>query len=401
MLQKLKSIGPAVLVTSAFIGPGTVTICSIAGNNFGYSLLWALIFSIIATIILQEMCARLGIVSQQGLGKSMRDIFKSKGAKIIVSFLIFSAIIIGNGAYEAGNISGASLGLITLIPGIDITIIIILIGLIAGLTLLSGSYKMVEKMMIFLVVTMSLVFIITAFYVQADLELILKGSFIPSFPEGSTLTIVGLIGTTVVPYNLFLHTSSAATKWNKKEDIPKARFDTFISIIIGGFISMAIIITSAASIGNGQISNATDLAIQLEPLLGNWAGAFIAIGLFAAGISSAITAPLAAGYAASGIFGFSSDLKNIKFRSVSGFILIIGIAFSIVGFKPVEVIQFAQVANGILLPFVAILLVWIMNKKELLADFTNSTTQNIFGFIVIIVTIILGLKSILTATGII
>lgn len=400
MFQKLRSIGPAILVTSAFIGPGTVTICSIAGNRFGYTLLWALIFSIIATIILQEMCARLGIISQQGLGKSIKDIFSNKAAKIIVSILIFSAIIIGNGAYEAGNISGASLGLITLFQGTDPIYIILFIGLIAAVVILSGSYKVVEKMLIFLVVTMSFVFILTAIYIKPDLTEILKGSFIPTFPEGSTLIIVGLIGTTVVPYNLFLHTSSAATKWNNREDIPKARFDTFISIIIGGLISMAIIITSAAAMGNTQISGAADLAIQLEPILGEWAAAFIAIGLFAAGISSAITASLAAGFAASGIFGFKSDLRNTKFRIVSIIILFIGVIFSVSGLKPVEVIQFAQVANGILLPFVAIFLFWIMNRKELLGNYTNNLFQNIFGFLVIIITVILGFKSIFSATGI-
>ncbi|MGK7390338.1 MAG: Nramp family divalent metal transporter [Candidatus Cyclobacteriaceae bacterium M2_1C_046] len=400
MLQKLKSIGPAVLVTSAFIGPGTVTICSIAGNRFGYTLLWALIFSIIATIVLQEMCARLGVISQQGLGKSIRDLITNKTVNILVSILIFSAIIVGNGAYEAGNISGAALGMVAIFIGIEPSLIILSIGLIAAIILFSGSYKVVEKMMIILVVVMSVVFLVTAIYVKPDLSAMLKGSFIPTFPEGSTLIIVGLIGTTVVPYNLFLHTSSAATKWKKESEIPEARFDTIVSIIIGGLISLAIIVTSAAAMGTGTLSSAADLAIQLEPLLGTWAGTFISIGLFAAGISSAITAPLAAGYAASGIFGFKPELKRIEFRMVSGLILVIGLIFSISGLKPVEVIQFAQIANGILLPFVAIFLVWIMNNKPLLGEFVNSKLQNIFGILVIIITIILGVKSIFSATGI-
>lgn len=347
------------------------------------------------------MCARLGIISQMGLGRSITEIFSNKAAKAIISILIFSAIIIGNSAYEAGNISGASLGLTALFAGADPLFITLLIGLVAAVLILSGSYKLIEKVMIFLVVTMSLVFILTAVYIKPDLMSIFKGSFIPAFPQGSTFVIIGLIGTTVVPYNLFLHTSSAATKWNRKEDIPIARFDTVISIIIGGLISIAIVIviTSAASMGTGKITSAADLAVQLQPLLGEWAAAFVSTGLFAAGMTSTVTASLAAGFAASGIFGFPSDLRDIKFKIVCMTILLIGVIFSISGFKPVEVIQFAQIANGILLPFVAVFLVWIMNRKKVLGNFANNVLQNILAFLVIIITIMLGLKSIFSATG--
>lgn len=400
IINRLKSLGPGILVTSAFIGPGTITVCSIAGYQFGYQLLWALIFSVVATIILQEMCARLGIITRSGLGTALNNTIRSPLLKVFIMFLIFSAIIVGNSAYEAGNISGATLGISTILGEKYTSIISLSIGFLALVIILSGSYKIIERFMIVLVVTMSIVFIVTALYLKPDLKKILEGSFIPSFPEGSGLLIVGLIGTTIVPYNLFLHASSTATKWQGAEHLPEARFDTIISIIIGGIISMAIIITAGSVSGIGSISGGADLAVQLEPLLGNWARYFIAAGLFAAGISSSITAPLAAAYAASGIFNFPSVIGNPKFRLVSGGILLTGIIFSVAGFKPVEIIQFAQFANGALLPLIALFLVWVMNKKDLLGNFTNNPIQNFLGILVIIVTLILGIKSILAVTGI-
>ena len=216
----------------------------------------------------------------------------------------------------------------------------------------------------------------------------------PSVPEGSLLTIIGLIGTTVVPYNLFLHASLVKEKWKGKEDLKVVRKDTFISIILGGLVSMAIII-SASSIGLDDIVNASDLAKSLAPLYGNYATYFLGIGLFAAGITSAITAPLAAAYVVKGCLGFKGNLKSKWFRLVWIIILFTGVLFSSTGIKPIEIIKFAQVANGILLPIIAGILLWIMNKKNVLGSFVNSKMQNVFGFIILSISIFLGAKGIL------
>jgi len=154
---------------------------------------------------------------------------------------------------------------------------------------------------------------------------------------------------------------------------------------------MAIII-SASSIGLGEISSAADLAKSLAPLYGDFASYFLGIGLFAAGITSAITAPLAAAYVARGCFGWKSGLKSNQFRAVWFLILSLGVVFSSLGIKPIEIIKFAQVANGILLPVVAGILLWMVNKKVVLGKYVNSKFQNILGFIILIVTIFLGLR---------
>ena len=396
-----KNIGPGTLVAAAFIGPGTVTLCTLAGVNFGFNLLWGMLLSIIATIVLQEMAARLGIISQKGLSEVIREEIKSPFFRQFITILILSAIVVGNASYEAGNISGGILGLETVfgksvlnLGDISINLMSLLIGVIAFILLYIGNYKFLEKALVGLVLVMSISFLITAIVTKPNIIEVLKGMFIPKFPEKSLLTIIGLIGTTVVPYNLFLHASLVKERWNKKEDLKLAKKDTIVSIVLGGLVSMAIIV-SAAAIPFGNISNAADLAKGLAPLYGEFAKYFLALGLFAAGITSAITAPLAAAYVAKGCLGWKGGLKSKQFRFVWIFILFLGVLFSSIGIKPIEIIKFAQVANGMLLPVIAGILLWIMNKKAVLGNFVNSKTQNILGFVILAITIFLGAKGIL------
>jgi Mn2+/Fe2+ NRAMP family transporter len=395
-----KNIGPGTLVAAAFIGPGTVTVCTLAGAQFGLSLLWAMVLSIIATIVLQEMAARLGIITQKGLSEIIRIEISNPVIRKIIMALILAAIFIGNAAYEAGNISGGVLGLEAIlgnsrwnIGGFSFNYLSLFIGIIAFILLFIGNYKWLEKVLISLVVIMSLSFIITAIITKPNFIGIIKGSLLPSFPEGSLLTIIGLIGTTVVPYNLFLHASLVKEKW-RKEDLPKAKKDTFISIMLGGIVSMAIIVASSA-IQSSNINSANDLAEALVPLYGNYAKYFLALGLFAAGITSAITAPLAAAYVVEGCLNWQGGMRSRRFKAVWMVVLIVGIIFSSIGFKPIEIIKFAQIANGLLLPVIAVILLWIMNKTSVLGNFKNTTFQNVLALLILFVTIFLGLKSIL------
>ncbi len=405
-MSLFKNKGPGLLIAAAFIGPGTVTICTIAGAKYHFALLWAMVFSMGATMVLQEMTARLGLVAKTGLAEAVRNEIKHPVLKWLAIILIMSAILVGNAAYEAGNISGSMMGILALnenvfvtIGNLNINIASLAIGLIAFVILFIGSYKLIEKVLVGLVVIMSVAFLITAIMTQPNIIAVLKGMFIPSFPENSGLIIVALIGTTVVPYNLFLHASLVQEKWQTKEDLPKAQSDVFISILFGGLISMAIII-AAAAIENIGINNAYDLAKGLEPLFGSYAKYFIALGLFAAGITSAITAPLAAAYVARGCFDWDNSLKSTKFRLVWITILLLGIVFSSTGIRPIDVIKFAQIANGLLLPIIALFLFWVMNKKSLLGDYKNSSKQNILAGIIVIITAVLGIKSIFKVFGI-
>jgi len=398
---KLK-IGPAALIAAAFIGPGTVTTCSVAGANFGHALLWALLFSILATLVLQEMSARLGLVAQKGLGQALREHYSTPIKRLLAVLLVISAIGIGNAAYQTGNILGGSMGMDVLtgwsgfhLGQVSVPIWPLVIGLAAFLGLFFGNYKFIERLLITLVVVMSLTFLITMVIVQPDLGSLFKGLLIPKMPKGSIMTIAGLIGTTVVPYNLFLHASLVQERWSGKKDLPKARSDIRVSILLGGLVSLSIVITSAAAFfGTGtEIKSGADLAIQLKPVLGNWAGILTGLGLFAAGITSAITAPLAAAYATTGILGWDKNLKSIRFRLIWIFVLLIGIVLSVLGLKPISAIVFAQAANGILLPIIAIYLLFVMNSKKIMKEYTNSLWINIAGVVVVLISILISLRT--------
>ena len=400
MKKWFSQIGPATLIAAAFIGPGTVTLCSIAGVNFGYQLLWAMLLSIAATMILQEMSARLGLISQKGLAEVLREEINQPMVRVGAIILVISAIIIGNAAYEAGNISGGVLGLSAIFPnnkvaisGLEINILSPILGALAFALLYTGSYKVLERSLIILVVLMSISFLVTALMTKPDLETVFKGLFVPSVPENGLLTIVGLIGTTVVPYNLFLHASIVKEKWKNPAELKFVVKDTVIAILVGGMVSLAIIISAAGS-KLSEIQNAADLAEGLVPLYGASAKYFMAVGLFASGITSAITAPLAAAYAAKGIFGWKEGMRSKKVRSVWMFILFLGVLFSSLNIKSIEIIKFAQVTNGILLPVISGFLLWVMNKKNVLGSYVNNRIQNVFGFIILGVTIFLGARSI-------
>ncbi|QBA64075.1 Nramp family divalent metal transporter [Muriicola soli] len=388
-----KKIGPGFLIAAAFVGPGTITACTLAGVDFGFALLWAMLLSITTTVVFQEMAARVGVITQHGLAASIREELSIPWIRALVLGIILSAIVIGNAAYEAGNIGGAVLGLEALLGGEPSNWYSWLIGGCAFVLLFAGSYKSLEKIFIALVMLMSISFILAAILTKPEIWTVLKGLFVPSLPDGSLLTVVALIGTTVVPYNLFLHASLVSEKWNSTEDLKAIRWDTILSIGLGGLISMAIVIAAAAS-GLKEVSSGLDLAKGLEPLYGTSSKYFLGVGLFAAGITSAITAPLAAAYVTANCFKWKSNLNSWRFRAVWASVLLAGVLFQSFNLKPIEIIKFAQVANGLLLPVICIFLLWIVNKSSLMGNFKNKRWQNILGLIFLLLIISLGVKSI-------
>lgn len=393
MSMKLKNLfGPSTLIAAAFIGPGTLTTCTLVGVQTSYDLLWLMLFAIVATIILQEMSARLGFATQEGLGEAFNKQFEKGWTRYIVFFLVISAILIGNAAYESGNISGGVLGLDLIIGPHKIWPVII--GAFCFGLLFIGKYKWIENILVGLVILMSICFLITAFLVKPDITEILAG-FIPKRPtEDTFLLMLAIVGTTVVPYNLFLHASTISKKWKKDASIKDVRTENAASIIMGGLISMLIIITAASS-SNAveEVKSAKDLAVQLQPLFGQAAKWFMGIGLLAAGLSSALTAPLAASYAAKGLFAWKGGENSFKFRSVWMVILAIGVLVAITDIERILIIKFAQIANALLLPFIAIYLLYVCNSKKILGSYVNNLRSNIFGGIVILFCLLLSFKS--------
>jgi manganese transport protein len=397
------AIGPGALVAAAFIGPGTVTACTLAGANFGFALIWALVFATVATIILQDMAARLGVMGRVGLGEALVSGTGNVFLKWAAAGLVLAALALGNAAYEAGNLSGGALGLEAIVgEGIETRrIIVLVLATIAGAVLVFGRYQLIQRLLVALVIVMSLAFAGSAILVRPDMGAML-GGLVPRVPEGGLLTSIALIGTTIVPYNLFLHAASAREHWPDAtpQALAEAQADTRVSVGLGGLISILILTTAASSLfaSGQQVSSAADMAGAIAPTYGEAARYLVGIGLFAAGLTSSITAPLATAYALSEIAG--KPRGGPLFKGVALAILVIGTLVALVGYKPISIILVAQVANGILLPVVAIFLLVAMNRRSLLGDKVNGTVANLLGGGVILITLGLGLRLILRALGV-
>lgn len=403
----LKNIGPGTVIAAAFIGPGTITMCSIAGTMYGLDLMWALLFSLLMTTVLQLTAAKIGLITQKGLSSNLLDSFDNLVFKYLALVLVLSAILVGNTAYEAGNISGGVLGVSSIFGqlsysynGFIINLYSLLVGLLAFVILFVGNRRLIERVLIGLVLMMSLAFLTSAIIVKPDFYLIMEGLFIPKLPKGSLLVVIGLIGTTVVPYNIFLHASLVSDKWSGISDLKFVKIDTLLAVVLGGIISISVMIT-ASSVADIKIESASDLALGIEPLFGSFSKLIISLGLFAAGLTSSVTAPLAAAYVTCGCMGWKTNVKSKKFRIVWFIVLFMGILFSSLDFKSIEIIKFAQVANGILLPVIAVFLLVVANNKRLLKSQVNGYLFNLITVIIILFTMFIGIKSVLSVIGVI
>ncbi len=388
-----KKTGPGMLIAAAFIGPGTVTTCLRAGVEMGYALLWALLLSVVATIVLQEMAGRLGLVTRQGLPSLIRKRVAVPWLRVLMVGLILIAIVAGNAAYEAGNIAGGVLGLEALLGSGALRIYPWVCGSLAFILLWLGSYKALERVFTGLVLLMSLSFLITAFLVRPDIPALLRGLVTPNLDGDSIFTVLALIGTTVVPYNLFLYTALVTEKWASPGAVRSMRRDIFWSVAIGGVVSMSIVVTAAGS-GLEVVAGVLDLAAALEPVYGKAARFGLGVGLFAAGISSAITAPLAAAYVSRQTFDWPIDRKDWRFRSVWVGVLVVGVLSLSLEYRPLEIIYVAQIANAIVLPVIAAFLWWMIRSRQLMGDQRNSVARDLVALVVIGIVTLLAAKTI-------
>ncbi|MCY1568639.1 Nramp family divalent metal transporter [Staphylococcus pettenkoferi] len=397
-IQILKALGPGMIITASFIGPGTVTTMTQSGAGFGYSLLWAVVFSVIATIVVQEMIIRLSLVTREGLGEAIQSLLKHKVGKLILVWFILIVVTLGCAAYISGDLIGTSLGAAYLLH-LPKHIVAPIIGIIILLIGVLGNYDFLEKVMIVLMVIMGLIFITTMILVQPDVGAVFKGAFIPTVPSGSMLTVIALIGTTVVPYNFFIHSTAVHERFHSIKALRFARWDTVLSITIGGIISAAILISAATLIRGQEVSSVIQLAKPLEPILGQAAPYAMSIGLFAAGLSSALASPTGAAATISSLLGWKGGMSSKKYKTVFACIIIVGIISSALGFEPLQVVLVAQALNGMILPIVAIVIFIIVNRRRLLGNYVNNWKWNVIGGLVVAVITFLGGYSLVDAVA--
>lgn len=395
---KLKQIGPASLIAAAFIGPGTVSVCALAGIQNGYTLIWVMLISMFLTIFLQELSARMAIIFQKDLIELIKIYFDDKPLlKYVIYILIFVAIIFGNTAYEAGNLSGINIGLQIMnfddfhfkILGIKLNYAILFISLLALFILHLKSYRYIEKTLMILVGLLSISFIFSAVITTHHGQDLITGLFTPSVNQKDIFLISALIGTTVVPYNLFLHASLAKQKWSDLKGIKYMRIDTLIAVSVGILVSISIIITSANV--SDQINEVSQLGLALEPLYGSFSTYLLGIGYIAAGLTSAVTAPLAAAFVLNRLLNLNYEIENINFKRLSYIILAIGCIVATLDFNPITVITLAQIANAIVLPVIVIILIWL-SQKTIPVD-KSFTLRGVLNVFVLAITLSLSLAS--------
>lgn len=382
------------IIAAAFIGPGTVTTCAAAGADFGLALLWALVFSTVATFVLQEAAARLTVVSGGDLASALSP--RAGGtARLAGAALVVVAILLGCAAYEAGNVLGAVTGAALALP-IAPAVLTLAIGALSALLLALGNPATVARALAALVALMGLAFLVTAALLTPSPGELAAGSLVPTLPAGAGLLVLGLVGTTVVPYNLFLGSGLA-----RGQVLAEVRFGLAIAIGLGGVISMGVVVVGTTLDGGFSFEA---LAAVLAERLGAWAAPLFAAGLFAAGLSSAVTAPLAAAMTAAGLFGDSARPerwapRSWRFRAVWGGVLVIGVGFGLAGLRPVPVILLAQAANGVLLPWVAVFLLLAVNDRRLMGEAgLNGWASNLAMAVVVGVALVLGTSGVLRAT---
>ena len=395
-MKRWIGIGPGVLVAAAFIGPGTVTTATLAGARHGTTLLWALVFATIATIVLQEMSARLGLATGSGLGQALRSVSGPPWLGVTLASLAAVAVVGGAAAYQAGNLTGAGLGLESA-TGVPLRVWVAIGAILAGALLWTGQYRLVERVLAACVALMGVVFLATALLVVPHIGDVVSGMFVPRLPRGAEFTALALIGTTIVPYNLFLHAAVVRERWSSVEDLPAVRRDLLLAIGLGGVVSAAVVVTASAALNGAEVSSASDMAGQLRPLLGPWAGHAFAVGYAAAGITSAITAPLAAAYTLLDSLGQRRDVTSPLARSVWAGCIFVGAGAALIGFRPVTLIVIAQLVNGLVLPIVAVVLLVAMNDRSRLGEQVNGWRGNVVGSAVVLLCIVLGLRAIILA----
>ncbi|NLJ95363.1 MAG: Nramp family divalent metal transporter [Clostridiaceae bacterium] len=244
-LEKLKATGPAAVIASAFVGPGTITTATNAGVNFGYALLWAVIFSGIASIVIMNMASRLAILGKRNIIDASVDIFANSNAwRVFILGIIGLVCFLTGFGFEAGNLIGATTGFSD-ITGLSREIAALIMSILSILAIVFSTPNFIEMIMKYFIALMGLVFVITAIIAKPDVLGILKG-FIPTIPDGAMVTTIALIGTTIIGINLVFHSIATTDKWTEDgkeaENLENSYFDTNLNVWLGVAMTTALVL---------------------------------------------------------------------------------------------------------------------------------------------------------------
>ena len=394
----LSVLGPGIVTGSVDNDAGGITTYSVAGAIYGYKLLWTLIPSFIILAVVQEMNARMGIVTGKGLADLIRENF---GVKI--TFVIFLGLVaadIGNTATEFAGVAGSMN-----IFGISKYICVPLVAIAVWLLVVYGNYRTAER--IFLIFSFCLLsYIISALLARPDWSEVRNGLLKPTmhFNKDYLAMVLGIVGTTIAPWMQFYMQSAVIEKGIKVEEYKFAVWDVIIGCVATVVVAFFIIVACAATLHkNGiMINEAKDAAVSLKPFAGMFASELFAFGLFVASVFSATILPLATAFYVCEAFGFEAGI-NKKLKEAPQFYIlftsIIAIAVGIILIPNAPLIAitiWSQVLNAMLLPIVIISMILIVNNKRLMGAFVNNMFQNVVGWSTTVVLIALTVMLLIT-----
>ncbi len=391
----LSVLGPGIITANVDNDAGGIYTYSVAGARYGYSLLWTLIPITVALIVVQEMVARMGVVTGKGLADLIREEYGFRTTFILMSVLLLTNW--GNTVSEfAGLASGMSIFRVSRFISVPLG------ALLVWLLVVRGTYRVVEK--VFLTACFFYVsYLISGFIAHPTWKQAALGTIRPAiaFDTGYLYMILGLVGTTIAPWMQFYLQAAVVEKGIKMKHYVQSRWDVIIGCIIVDVVAFFIIVACAATIhmsGGREIKNAADAALALRPLAGNAAAALFAFGLVNASLFAASILPLATAYTVCEGLGFESGINKRPHEApafyslYTGLIILGGLVVLVLPeAKQVSIILFSQVANGILLPFILIFMLRLCNREDLMGRYRNTRAFNVIAWTTCIVMIVLTL----------
>ncbi|MGQ9634879.1 MAG: Nramp family divalent metal transporter [Bryobacteraceae bacterium] len=380
ILAFLAILGPGFVTANVDNDPGGILTYSQAGAKFGYDLLWTLVPTTIALIVVQEMAARMGVATGKGLSDLIREEFGLR--MTFLAMFLLSLADLGNIMAEfAGIASGMA------IFGVSKYISVPIGALLVWVVIVKGTYRPVERLLILF----SLIYFaypISAFLAKPDWSEALYNTVVPQFRANRAYTtmMIGLIGTTITPWMQFYLQAAIVEKGLTKKDYRLAKWDVIVGCIITDVVAFFIVVACAATIhkaGLGALEDPAEAAVALRPFAGEFASFLFGLGLVNASVLSAAILPLATAYNICEGLGFESGVDKsfgeakVFYTLYTGLIVLGAGAVLIPGMPLLKVILLSQVANGILLPFVLIFMLILVNRRDLMGAMRNRRAGNV------------------------
>lgn len=395
-LEILKYIGPGLLVTVGFIDPGNWASNLAAGADYGYTLLWMVSLSTVMLIILQHNVAHLGIVTGLCLSEATMTYIRPKYAKMMLWTAMGASV-----STSLAEILGGAIAL-EMLFGIPVRIGAILTTVFVCIMLFTNSYRVIERWIIAFVSIIGLSFIYELSLVHIDWGEAVLAWVTPSFPKGSMVVIMSVLGAVVMPHNLFLHSEVIQSRqWNLEDDKVIRRqlryefWDTFLSMMIGWAINSAMILLAAATFfkSGSTVNELQDASALLQPLLGNNAAVIFAVALLFAGIASTITSGMAAGSIFAGIYREPYDIKDSHSRWGVLLSLVMALIIIMLVSNPFMGLIYSQMILSIQLPVTIFLQVYLTSSGKVMGKYKNRTSTKwilyILGGIVTVLNVML------------